>query len=60
MFFVYILIIIVVTVVALTVLLYVEQKDKERRKAEGKPPKRYHDITDHDVYTVYTIEDKHR
>ncbi len=51
-------IILVLMVNALTVLLYVEQRDKERRKAQGMPPKKYHDITDQDVFTVYTIKHK--
>lgn len=51
-------IILAVTVLAFIVLLYVEQRDKERRKAQGLPQKKYHDITDHDVITVYTIEHK--
>lgn len=51
-------IILIVMVVGITVLLYVEQRDKERRKAQGLPQKKYHDITDHDVITVYTIHHK--
>ena len=51
-------IIVVLTVIGITVVLYVEQRDKERRKAQGLPQKKYHDITDHDVMTVYTIEHK--
>ena len=51
-------IILAVTVLAFIVLLYVEQRDKERHKAQGLPQKKYHDITDHDVITVYTIEHK--
>ena len=38
--------------------LYREQKDKEYRQQNNLPPKKYHDITDYDVYTVYTIEHK--
>ena len=51
-------IIVVLTVIGITVVLYVEQRDKERRKAQGLPQKKYHDITDQDVMTVYTIEHK--
>ncbi len=42
--------------VALLVAIYaVEQFDKDRRREEGLPPKKYHDVTDQDVTTVYTI-----
>ena len=44
--------------VFMTVLLAVEQRDKARRQREGLPAKKYHDITDHDVTTVYTIRHK--
>ena len=48
-------IILAVMVLGIIILLYVEQRDKERRKAQGLPQKKYHDVTDHDVITVYTI-----
>lgn len=51
-------IILVVMVLGISVVLYAEQRDKERRKAQGLPQKKYHDITDHDVITVYTIHHK--
>lgn len=51
-------IILAVMVLGIIILLYVEQRDKERRKAQGLPQKKYHDITDHDVITVYTIHHK--
>ena len=48
-------IILVVMVLGIIILLYVEQRDKERRKAHGLPQKKYHDITDNEVMTVYSI-----
>lgn len=51
-------IILAVTVLAFIVLLYVEQRDKATRQQKGLPPKKYHDIVDHDVTTVYTIHHK--
>ena len=50
--------IVIVTVIAFIIILYREQRDKERRKAQGLPAKKYHDITDCDVTTVYTIRHK--
>ena len=50
--------IVIVTVIAFTIILYREQRDKERRKAQGLPAKKYHDITDCDVSNVYTIHQK--
>ena len=38
--------------------LYREQKDKEYRQQHNLPVRRYHDITDYDVYTMYTIGNK--
>ena len=43
---------------AFIILLYREQKDKEYRRQNNLPPKKYHDITDYDVYTFYTIVHK--
>ena len=43
---------------AFILLLYREQKDKEYRRQNHLPPKKYHDITDYDVCTIYTIEHK--
>lgn len=37
------------------VLLAVEQHDKSERQRKGLPARKYHDITDYDVTTVYTI-----
>ena len=48
----------VLAVIAFIVLLYSEQRDKEKRAARGLPPKKYHDITDYDVITVYTVHHK--
>lgn len=58
MFPVYIPVIVFVLVVIFACVLYVEQRDKENRRAKGLPPKKYHDITDYDVTTVYTIHYK--
>lgn len=49
---------VVALVVGFTVLLYVEQRNKEKRQRLGLPSKKYHDITDMDVTTVYTIKHK--
>ncbi len=43
---------------ALIVLLVHEHLDKQRREKQGLPPKKYHDITDEEVTTVYTIRYK--
>lgn len=56
------LVALIVSLVALPVLLIVilacQQHDKDRRQREGLPPKKYHDIVDEDVTTVYTIHHK--
>ena len=44
--------------VLMGIVLYREQKDKEYRQQHNLPAKKYHDITDYDVYTVYTIGHK--
>ena len=44
--------------IAVTALLAYEQRDKERRRAQGLPPKKYHDITDYDVTIIDTIRYK--
>lgn len=41
-------IIVVAFVAGMIVLLYSEEKDRQRRRANGQPPKRYHDVTDLD------------
>jgi len=51
-------IILVVMVLGISVVLYAEQRDKERRKAHGLPQKKYHDITDENIITVYSIHHK--
>ncbi len=43
---------------SLIVLFAYEHHDKQRREKQGLPPKKYHDITDEDVTTVYTIRHK--
>jgi len=43
---------------ALIALLVYEHCDKQRREKQGLPPKKYHDITDEDVTTIYTIRRK--
>ena len=40
--------------------LAIEQHDKDTREKNGLPPRKYHDIMDYDVTTVYTIEHKSR
>lgn len=53
-----ILIIVVLFVVVMAIRLAGEQYDKDTRVQNGLPPKKYHDITDQDVTTVYTIRRK--
>ena len=53
-----ILAIVVAAVIGFIVLLAVEQHDKETRKKNGLPAKKYHDITDYDVTTIYTVHHK--
>lgn len=48
----------VILPIAFVVLLAVEQHDKTQRQANGLPARKYHDITDSDVTTVYTIHHK--
>ena len=48
-------IIIIVTVLAFIILIGVEQHDKATRQRKNLPAKKYHDITDREVTTVYTI-----
>lgn len=55
---IYIPIILIITVIAFIVLIGAEQHDKATRQQKGLPAKKYHDITDHDVTTVYTIHHK--
>lgn len=50
--------IVAVFVVVMAAIVGAEQHDKQRRKATGQPAKRYHDINDYDVTTVYTIKDR--
>ena len=44
--------IVVVAVIAFAIVLLSEQRDKERRRREGLPQKKYHDITDYDVTSL--------
>ncbi len=44
--------------IAIIALLVIEDRDKRIRKEEGLPPKKYHDISDYDVTTIYTIRHK--
>lgn len=44
--------------IAFVILLAVEQHDKTQRQANGLPARKYHDITDSDVTSVYTIHRK--
>ena len=62
MMFLYIGIIDAILVIALIAKLYSEEKDKQTRRANGLPPKRYHDITDLDPTEVHlmNIEDQLR
>ena len=48
MLFLYIGIIDAVAIIAIAAVLYSHEKDKQTRRANGLPPKRYHDITDLD------------
>ncbi len=59
MMFLYVGIIDAILVIALIARLYSEEKDKQTRRANGLPPKRYHDITDLDPTEVHlmNIED---
>ena len=42
-------------IVLIVVWLAIEQYDKDSRARKGLPPRKYHDVTDQDVTTVYTI-----
>ncbi len=53
-----IVIIVALTVAAFIVLIGSEQRDKRIREEKGQPAKKYHDITDYDVTTVYSIRHK--
>ena len=59
MMFLYIGIIDAILVIAIIAKLYSEEKDKQTRRANGLPPKRYHDITDLDPTEMHlmNIED---
>ena len=59
MMFLYVGIIDAILVIALIAKLYSEEKDKQIRRANGLPPKRYHDVTDLDPTEVHlmNIED---
>lgn len=50
--------IVVVTVIGFVVMLAGEQRDKERRQRLGQAPRRYNDITDANITTVYTLRDR--
>lgn len=45
----------VLFVVLMVAILAWEDHDKRTREQQGLPPKKYHDITDHEVTTVYSI-----
>jgi len=47
--------IVALTVIAFIILLSHEQNDKDRRRRQGLPPKKYHDITDEDITVIETI-----
>ena len=49
----------VIFAVVMIIVLYSEEKDKQYRRANGLPPKRYHDITDLDPTDLHlrNIED---
>lgn len=44
--------------VILIVVLAAQQHDKDKRRKEWLPSKKYHSIVDEDVTTVYTIQHK--
>lgn len=46
----------ILAIIGFIVMLAVEQHDKEERRRKGLPPKKYHDVNDYDVTTIYTIE----
>lgn len=50
--------IVLIAVIAFAAMLAGEQRDKERRRREGLPPRKYHDINDYDVTTIHTIHYK--
>lgn len=54
LFFGLVLPIIVVAIILFARIAY-EAKDKNYRRQNNLPARRYHDINDYDVYTVYTI-----
>ena len=47
-----------VAAIVIVIVLAIEQRDKEYRQENNLPPKKYHDITDHDVTIVHTIRYK--
>lgn len=51
-------IIVALLIVAFIVLIGSEQRDKRIRREKNLPAKKYHDITDYDVTTVYSIKHK--
>ncbi len=53
-----IFVIVILFTIAIIALLVIEDRDKRIRKEKGLPPKKYHDISDYDVTTVYTIRHK--
>ena len=44
--------------IIMVAILAAEDRDKRMREEAGLPPKKYGDITDRDVTTVYTIRHK--
>ena len=55
MMFLYVGIIDAILVIALIARLYSEEKDKQTRRANGLPPKRYHDVTDLDPVEMHLM-----
>ena len=55
MMFLYIGIIDAILVIAIIAKLYSEEKDKQTRRANGLPPKRYQDVTDLDPVEVHLM-----
>ena len=45
----------VIAVVLWIAILHAEGKDKEYRRANGLPPKRYHDVTDYDDLELHYL-----
>ena len=44
-----------ILVIVMIAVLHAEDKDKQYRRANGLPPKRYHDVTDYDPIELHLM-----